>query len=129
MMSGRRLPNGVCTNVVLTTRDQTVSVIALQPPEQLNAINSAVLDRLDSELAEIADDDHVRAAVLHGLGRAFSAGADLGEVGGIVSDKRAFDTYLNRWHSALDRIVARPKPVVTAAHGVALAGGFELVQV
>jgi len=62
--------------VELEIRD-AVGTIALNRPEKLNAINDAMLEGLRRAISTIGGDPTIGAAVLHGRGRAFSAGADI----------------------------------------------------
>ncbi|HKX08878.1 MAG TPA: enoyl-CoA hydratase-related protein, partial [Stellaceae bacterium] len=61
--------------VELEIRDG-VGLIALNRPEKLNAINDDVLIGLRAALVRLREDESAGAAVLHGRGRAFSAGGD-----------------------------------------------------
>ena len=54
-----------------------VAVISMNRPENLNSFNNALRRALQSAVARAAADDSVRAVVLTGAGRGFSAGADL----------------------------------------------------
>ena len=89
------------------------------PP--VNAVNSAIVETLWSELEEL--DDEVRAVVLRGRGeRAFSAGADIGGfVGGGSNGDRPAGI-----QPAADMIERVPVPVVAAIHGYCLGGGLEI---
>jgi enoyl-CoA hydratase/carnithine racemase len=109
--------------------DGRVAHIGLNRPDKLNAINTVMLDELRSRVDEAARQPEVKAIVLHGNGRAFSAGGDLAEVAGLVQDNKAFDEFLTHWHEALTAIESVPLPVIGAIHGLAFAGGFELMQV
>src|SRR3954468_19541493 len=105
-------------------RDRT-AVLTLDRPGQLNAIGSETADQLKQILADVRDNDDVRALVLTGAGRAFSAGADLGEIESFTAPGqfRAFVGRLTETFAALERF---PKPSVAALHGFAFGGGLEL---
>ena len=64
---------------VTVERHGAVAVVSLNRPEVLNAFNSALMRDLLSAVEEVNQDDSIRVGVLTGEGRAFSAGADLGE--------------------------------------------------
>ncbi len=106
---------------VLSERRGRVALLTINRPEARNAINLATARALSGALDECASDDAVSVVVLTGAGdKAFSAGMDLkafaaGEVpitehGFAGITKRVFD-----------------KPLIAAANGAALAGGFEIL--
>ena len=103
-------------------RDGAVQTITLNRPDKLNAFNRAVHDGLREALAEAAAPE-VRAVVLTGAGRGFSAGQDLtefGEGGDVGSLLRA--TY----HVNVLAIRALEKPVIAAVNGVCAGAGLSL---
>jgi enoyl-CoA hydratase len=102
-----------------------VTLITLNRPQALNALNSRVLEELIEAFAAFEADKGQRCAVLTGSGeKAFAAGADIKE----MSDKPAADFYLEdffaRWTSHLVKAVR--KPWIAAVNGFALGGGCEL---
>ena len=56
-----------------------VAVLTLNRPEKLNALNNQLISALTTALDEMELDRSVRAIVVTGAGRAFSAGADIAE--------------------------------------------------
>ena len=102
-----------------------VRVLTLNRPERLNAIDMAMLDGLDAALAGGEADAGVRALVLRGAGRAFSAGDDLDAQHAISA---AGDAAVVRQVEVLQRISEHmlfgAKPVVGAVQGWAVGGGF-----
>lgn len=109
--------------VELEIRDG-VGMIALNRPEKLNAINDDVLIGLRAALARLRDDASAGAAVLHGKGRAFSAGGDIAAMSAM--EEATFSRTIGLYMAMAKDLRACPKPVVAAIHGYALAGGFEL---
>jgi enoyl-CoA hydratase/carnithine racemase len=101
-----------------------VARVALNRPEKLNAINDAVLEGLLAAIARIDGEDGIGAAVLHGRGRAFSAGGDITAMSGM--DEARFSATIGRYMQMAKDFRACRKPIVAAIHGYALAGGFEL---
>lgn len=101
-----------------------LGIIALNRPDKLNAVNAAMIDELHRALDLAEASNAVRAILLHGEGRAFSAGFDLG--GGDWSSEDSareelqhdFDIILRFWHS--------PKVTVAAVHGYCLGSACEI---
>src|SRR3954468_18579886 len=110
---------------VEVSRDGAVQTIMLNRPEVLNAFNRAVHAGLREALKEARDPD-VRAVVLTGAGRGFSAGQDLtefNETGDLGATLRA--TY----HPNVLAIRALEKPVIAAVNGVCAGAGLSLACV
>jgi len=110
---------------LLTEMRGPIAVLTLNRPGRLNAIGRDVLGLLAGAVAETAADDRVRVLVIAGAGRAFSAGADLGEIEALP-DPRAFRAFIARMTEVYQMIAECPKPSVAALHGVAFGGGLEL---
>jgi enoyl-CoA hydratase/carnithine racemase len=105
-----------------------VSEIVLDRPEKMNAINSAMLAGIRAALDGLAAQPGVRVVILRGEGRCFSAGGDLDEVRDLVADPPRFSAFLDYWHASLAVLEQCPLPIIAAVHGLAFAGGFELMQ-
>ena len=99
-----------------------VTLLTLNRPERLNSLDAELLVRLRSALEAARDDPGVRAVVITGAGRGFSAGADL--TAGIGRDVR---TALARFYAPVVRgIVEMETPVIAAINGVAAGAGLSL---
>ena len=112
---------------ILTEQHGAVTLITLNRPQVLNALNSGVLEELITAFAAFEADPSQRCAVLTGAGeKAFAAGADIKE----MADKPAADFYaddfFSRWTSHL--VKATRKPWIAAVNGFALGGGCELAM-
>src|SRR5215472_7315536 len=109
---------------VEATRDGSVQTITLNRPDKLNAFTRGVHQGLQAALDE-ARDPEVRAVVITGAGRGFSAGQDLnefGEAGDIASMLRV--TY----HVNVLAIRSLEKPVIAAVNGVCAGAGLSLAS-
>ena len=107
---------------VEVSREGGVQTITLNRPDKLNAFNRALHERLQAAL-EQARDPEVRAVVVTGAGRGFSAGQDLtdfGESRDVAAMLRA--TY----HVNVLAIRALEKPVLAAVNGVCAGAGLSL---
>ena len=116
------------SEIVLERRDGPVLVLTLNDPERANPLSAALADRLYRALADAAEDHALRAIVLTGAGRHFSAGADLAAlerlaVGGTEADNREDSERLERLYAEL---LDHPKLTVAAVHGAAIGGGCGL---
>ena len=112
-------------------RDGAAATIELNRPETLNAWNAQLGHDLLAAVSEAAEDDGVRAVVITGAGRAFSAGADLRDLTGREErtpgghpDVRTVLT--ERYHPIITTIRTMPKPVVAAVNGPAVGIGLSL---
>jgi enoyl-CoA hydratase len=104
-----------------------VTVITLNRPQALNALNGAVLEEMIAALAAYESDATQRCAIVTGSGvKAFAAGADIKE----MMDKPAADffgqDFFSRWTSHV--VKATRKPWIAAVNGFALGGGCELAM-
>jgi enoyl-CoA hydratase len=112
-------------NVILTT-DGHIATITLNRPGKLNAIEPAMLARLDEIAGEIERRDDVRVVLLTGAGeRAFSVGADINA----WSALQPLDMW-RRWvrdgHRVFTRLAHMRQPLVASLNGSAFGGGLEL---
>lgn len=106
-----------------------VARVVLNRPDQLNAINEPLLDGLDRACETVERDGDVRVVTLTAAGRAFCAGADLRTVRELSPDAARWAVFMRLWHRVFNRLEALPVPVIAGVHGLALAGGLELVLV
>jgi enoyl-CoA hydratase len=105
--------------------EQRTALVRINRPEQLNALNGAVMDALCGALDELDRDDTIRAIVVTGNDRAFAAGADIGEMATATPIDLLLSNRIGQW----DRIRKITKPVIAAVNGWALGGGCELAMV
>jgi enoyl-CoA hydratase/carnithine racemase len=101
------------------------AVITLNRPEQLNALSTELMQELTAELERQAARPDVRAIVLKGAGRAFSAGHDLKEMlDRSLDEERDIFAVCNKLMATIQSV---PVPVIAAPHGIATAAGCQLV--
>jgi enoyl-CoA hydratase len=105
--------------------NDAVRIIGMNRPDKLNALNTDLLLALREALDSADQDDGVRALVLTGEGRGFSAGADLSEFRGERTPELIKRNALRS--SMMSGIQVRlrtlSKPVLAAAHGATIGGG------
>jgi enoyl-CoA hydratase/carnithine racemase len=104
----------------------SIAIVTIDRPQQLNAIDRSVLQQLDAALDRIESDRAIGAFIVTGAGRAFCAGADLTELSSLTNGA-AFREWIRDFTDVLDRLEACTKPSVAAVDGAALGGGLEIV--
>jgi enoyl-CoA hydratase len=109
---------------LLVEQRGAVTLITLNRPQALNALNSQVLADLIAALAAFDADASQGCAVLTGSEKAFAAGADIKE----MATQSFADMYGGNFFAGYDRITATRKPVIAAVAGYALGGGCELAM-
>ena len=109
---------------ILVEHRSAVTLITLNRPQALNALNSQILADLIAAFAAYDADDSQRCAVLTGSEKAFAAGADIKE----MQSQSFADMYGANFFAGYDRITATRKPWIAAVSGFALGGGCELAM-
>ncbi len=110
--------------MLAVTRSGTVSWARMDRENVLCALDQAQLGRLVDWIGAAGRDDAVAVLVLTGTGRAFSAGADIGEAE--TQDERDFAANTALYQELARRISSLGKPVIAAVNGYCLGGGLEL---
>jgi len=109
---------------LLVERHGAVTVVTLNRPQALNALNSQVLADLLDAFAKYDADPTQRCAVLKGSDRAFAAGADIKE----MAEQSFADMYGSNFFAGYARLTTTRKPWIAAVAGYALGGGCELAM-
>lgn len=103
-----------------------VATLTLNRPRQFNALDHAMLDRLQAELDAIAGDAAVRVVVIRGAGSAFSGGHDLKEMMSNRTEAFVGDLFA-RCSRMMQSLQSLPQPAIARVHGIATAAGCQLV--
>ncbi len=101
-----------------------VATITLNRPDKLNSFDRAMSLEVIDALDRVKDDASIRAVLITGEGRAFSAGQDLAEA--IAPGTKIEDILTTQYNPIVRRIRALPKPVVAAVNGVAAGAGANI---
>ena len=107
------------TNKVLLTKEGSIGIITLNSPP-VNALSQDIRKGLLDAFSQLDKDDSVKAVILMGQDKTFSAGADISEFG-----NTSLEPLLPH---VCQTIESTTKPVIAAIKGVALGGGFELAM-
>jgi methylglutaconyl-CoA hydratase len=111
-----------------TEVQDSIARVTLDRPEIHNALNEELIGRLTHAFKDLGSRREVRAIVLQGNGKSFSAGADLNWTKRVASftpeeNRRDAQTAIEMFLT----IVRCPKPVIARVHGAALGGGSGIV--
>jgi enoyl-CoA hydratase/carnithine racemase len=106
--------------------DNRVRTLTLNRPEALNAFNEALYEATAGALLTAADDPDVAVVLLTGVGRAFSAGADLTEMQARISDPQ-FAGRESGFTTMIDALSRFPKPLICAVNGVGVGIGATIL--
>jgi len=106
--------------------DDRIATITVNRPDKLNALNDALMAELGFAIDEAVKRADVGAVLLTGAGRAFVAGADIGE----LADQNAVQgkARAERGQRTFRKFEVSPKPTLAAVNGFALGGGCELAM-
>jgi enoyl-CoA hydratase/carnithine racemase len=116
-------------SVVQSTVADGVGRITLNRPERMNAITTELASGLEHALSELSAETAVNVVVIRGAGKNFCAGGDVAEVESLRSaGPTALRTLFDAFRRACDAVAKVEVPVVATVEGVAMAGGFELMQ-
>jgi enoyl-CoA hydratase/carnithine racemase len=118
--------------LVLLERDGDVAILTLNDPDRLNAMSEAMGQALAERVDALAADASLRAVVLTGAGRAFSAGGDLdllermaraGNASPGGETRAAQQAFMGRFYRLFLRLRALPQPTLAAVNGPAIGAG------
>lgn len=113
--------------LLLDVDESGICTLTINRPDKLNALNTKVLDELDTAVDAIRDNYKINALVITGAGeKAFVAGADIKELSSLdpVSGKKVSEKGQRIFQKIEDLTI----PVIAAVNGYALGGGCELAM-
>jgi len=116
------------SDLILERNDGAVVILTLNDPERANPLSTPLVEALSTGLERAAAAEDVRAVVLCGAGRHFSAGADLEALERLAagSDEDGARRDTERLKELFESLLGHPKLTVAAVHGAAVAGGCGL---
>jgi 2-(1,2-epoxy-1,2-dihydrophenyl)acetyl-CoA isomerase len=110
---------------VLIEKRENVSIIKLNLPQKLNALEKKLRTDLKSALTRFRNDDESRAAVLTGQGKAFSAGGSLEELTDGINAVNGV-SLMRDYSEIITMITNIEKPIIAAVNGIAVGAGLSL---
>jgi len=111
-------------NNILYDEKERIGTITINRPTKLNALNDETINELFDILGKIKRDDNIWCVIITGSGKAFVAGADVGELAELTS--HAAEEKMLKGQDLYNRIENLGKPVIAAINGFALGGGCEM---
>lgn len=107
------------------TQDRVAVITIDHPPA--NALSSQVIEELSGIINDLENNNEIKAIVIHGKDRFFSAGADIKEFTE-VEDSAGFSKLSRKGQDLFNKMENFKKPIIAAVHGAALGGGLELAM-
>jgi len=111
------------SDAVLIEEDGPVRILTMNRPEALNAFDGELHHALPDALHEVSDDPRVRAVVLTGAGRAFSAGGNIDDFTAFANDLELRRATLRLGRRLFEELINVHLPVIAAVNGPAVGLG------
>jgi len=112
------------SDIVSYELQDAIAVITLNRPDSMNAFTNELRVDLLGALKKANDDTFVRVVILTGVGRCFSAGADLND----TVDRPVTEILQSEYRPVQEAIAAMPKPVIAAVPGSAAGIGLSIAM-
>lgn len=106
--------------------DGDIATLRLQRPSQANRIEPGDLPILMDHLRHIAASTSIRAVILTGTGKHFSAGYDLTSILTTVEEDPSAEFAVNPFGAMVDALEALPQPVICAMNGGVYGGATDM---
>lgn len=113
-------------SVLLRSDSDGIATLILNRPKARNSLSVALMNALQHELDQIAEDRGIKVVVLAGEGPGFCAGHDLREMRRNPG-REFYDKLFAQCSRLMTTIVRLPQPVIARVHGIATAAGCQLV--
>jgi len=119
-------------SLILTERDGDVVTLTFNDPDRRNAMTQAMGEAFAASVAQLARDESVRALILTGAGRAFSAGGDMGMIQARADEgaaepgiaRRAIRDTMRSFYKLFLSVRDVPCPTIAALNGAAVGAGL-----
>lgn len=109
---------------IILSKENLTSILTLNRPKAMNALNAELIAEMDMALDIIAGDQETRVLIITGGDKVFAAGGDIKAM--MESDPLGAKAYVTPIHQVFNKIASLPKPTIAAICGYALGGGVEL---
>ncbi|ARI76861.1 enoyl-CoA hydratase [Halobacillus mangrovi] len=113
------------STLTMQVKEHVAEITIESPPA--NALSTHILNDLSEDLDRVEQDPSIKAILLKGEGKFFSAGADIKEFTSL-QDASDYKSLASKGQQLFNRIENFHIPVIAAIHGAALGGGLELAM-
>jgi len=119
--------------LVVLERDADVAIVTFNDPKRRNAMTEAMGRAIAEQMSALAGDPTLRAVVLTGAGRAFSAGGDLAMIENMARQgssnpgdetRREISGFMRRFYDLYLSVRDLPCPTIAALNGAAIGAGL-----
>lgn len=109
---------------LLLESEDGIAILRLNRPEANNALNSQMVDELLEVVSQMAEDEEIKALIICGAGKSFSAGGDIESF--VKFGSAEASEFVGRVLHLERMVVELPQPTIAAISGFALGGGMEI---